>query len=110
LPRKKSLALEISISLTFNKEIMPLEALHLNLLFMTKWYHSKLSFINFIINVEETIKKIEELRQKSQEGGGSTRIEKHHSHGRITARERISLLLDEGNILFRDNLSLLSND
>ncbi|MDD2941991.1 MAG: acyl-CoA carboxylase subunit beta [bacterium] len=37
-----------------------------------------------------------EMRMKAQEGGGIKRIEKQHSKGRLTARERISLLLDEG--------------
>ena len=39
-----------------------------------------------------------ELRQKRKAnhvGGGVARIEKHHEQGKLTARERISLLLDE---------------
>ncbi len=41
----------------------------------------------------------EELRQKRSEallGGGSRRIEAQHRRGKLTARERIDLLLDEG--------------
>ena len=44
-------------------------------------------------------KKIEELRrqrEKALEGGGPERIEKIHASGRLTARERINLLVDEG--------------
>jgi len=45
-----------------------------------------------------TIKK-ELLNQKVQEaylGGGQTRIDKQHKKGKLTARERIHFLLDEG--------------
>ncbi len=43
--------------------------------------------------------KIEELRAKEAEaklGGGEKRIESQHSKGKLTARERIHLLMDEG--------------
>jgi propionyl-CoA carboxylase beta chain len=48
---------------------------------------------------QEVRKKIEDLRQRRQqvmEGGGPERIEKIHDSGRLTARERVNLLLDEG--------------
>ena len=44
-------------------------------------------------------KKIEELRRLrnlSQEGGGEERIKRHKSAGKMTAHERIDLLLDKG--------------
>ncbi len=44
-------------------------------------------------------KKIEELlekREKAKLGGGLKRIEAQHQKGKLTARERIDLLLDEG--------------
>ncbi len=44
-------------------------------------------------------KKIEELlklREKAKLGGGTKRIDAQHSKGKLTARERIDLLLDEG--------------
>ncbi|MBT8177589.1 MAG: acyl-CoA carboxylase subunit beta [Eudoraea sp.] len=34
--------------------------------------------------------------KKVKEGGGKIRIEKHHAQGKMTARERIAYLLDEG--------------
>lgn len=43
--------------------------------------------------------KIEELRRRREEaqlGGGTKRIEQQHARGKLTARERIDLLLDEG--------------
>ena len=43
--------------------------------------------------------KFEELQQKrteSQQGGGEQRIAKQHEKGKLTARERLHFLLDEG--------------
>lgn len=43
--------------------------------------------------------KFDELERKNQEaltGGGEKRIEQQHAKGKLTARERIHLLLDEG--------------
>jgi|RhiMetdeSRZDD1v2_1073273.scaffolds.fasta_scaffold33464_8 propionyl-CoA carboxylase beta chain len=43
--------------------------------------------------------KLEILRQRKQEaeqGGGAARIEKQHQSGKMTARERLEFLLDEG--------------
>jgi propionyl-CoA carboxylase beta chain len=43
-------------------------------------------------------KKFAELRQKEEDaqlGGGQKRIEQQHSKGKLTARERVQLLLDE---------------
>ncbi len=37
-----------------------------------------------------------ERRESSKKGGGEARIEKQHSQKKLTARERITLLLDEG--------------
>lgn len=37
-----------------------------------------------------------ELREKARLGGGQKRIESQHAKGKLTARERIALLLDEG--------------
>jgi len=43
--------------------------------------------------------KIDALRQRKEEakrGGGAARVEAQHKNGRLTARERIDLLLDKG--------------
>ncbi|MGC4058444.1 MAG: carboxyl transferase domain-containing protein [Chitinophagaceae bacterium] len=45
------------------------------------------------------MKPLEILQQKQQQalkGGGEHRIESQHKKGKLTARERISLLMDEG--------------
>ncbi len=46
--------------------------------------------------IEERIKELLELRQQARLGGGLKRIESQHKKGKLTARERIDLLLDEG--------------
>jgi len=45
---------------------------------------------------EEKYKKLKENRRKALLAGGKARIEKIHKSGRLTARERIHLLFDEG--------------
>ncbi len=44
-------------------------------------------------NVQE---RLEQMRDASHKGGGEKRIETQHSKGKLTARERIDLLLDQG--------------
>jgi len=46
--------------------------------------------------IEEKIKKLVEMRNEAKLGGGEKRIEAQHAKGKLTARERIDLLLDEG--------------
>ncbi len=45
---------------------------------------------------KEKFIKLEELRQKALLGGGQKRIDAQHAKGKLTARERIDLLLDPG--------------
>ncbi|HEY4643886.1 MAG TPA: acyl-CoA carboxylase subunit beta, partial [Bacteroidota bacterium] len=44
----------------------------------------------------EKIHKLRELKQQAKLGGGQERIEEQHKKGKLTARERLSVLLDEG--------------
>ena len=44
----------------------------------------------------DNIQKLVERRAKARLGGGEKRIEAQHAKGKMTARERIALLLDEG--------------
>ncbi|MCP4749904.1 MAG: acyl-CoA carboxylase subunit beta [Proteobacteria bacterium] len=48
------------------------------------------------MTTQAKIEELMELRRKASEGGGIESIEKQHRRGRQTARERLSLLLDEG--------------
>ncbi|HBT39895.1 MAG: Carboxyl transferase [Thermotoga sp. 50_1627] len=52
--------------------------------------------------MEELIRKLKELEQKVELGGGQAKIEKQHSQGKLTARERLALLLDEGSFMELD--------
>ncbi|WP_226992343.1 acyl-CoA carboxylase subunit beta [Desulfatibacillum aliphaticivorans] len=45
------------------------------------------------------IAQLEEARAKVRLGGGEDRIEKHHSEGKMTARERLDFLLDPDSFL-----------
>ncbi len=45
---------------------------------------------------QSKLARLEELRRQALEGGGPAKIERIHQKGRLTARERIHLLLDEG--------------
>jgi len=49
------------------------------------------------------IKNLHERRAKSRLGGGAERIEAQHKRGKLTARERIDLLLDKGSFREMDS-------
>ncbi len=48
------------------------------------------------MNLEERNKLLQQMRQAALEGGGVSRIEAQHKKGKLTARERIDILLDDG--------------
>ena len=48
------------------------------------------------MTMQEKINELLELRVKARLGGGEKRIDKQHSQGKFTARERILMFLDEG--------------
>jgi len=48
------------------------------------------------MTIEEKIKKLVDMRAESRLGGGVKRIEAQHAKGKLTAHERINLLLDKG--------------
>jgi propionyl-CoA carboxylase beta chain len=49
------------------------------------------------------IEKLRELKAQSRLGGGEERIKKQHQKGRLTARERLDLLLDKGSFREMDS-------
>lgn len=53
------------------------------------------------------LEKLQGLRKAAQLAGGQARIDRQHSKGSLTARERINLLLDEGS--FREIGALISH-
>jgi propionyl-CoA carboxylase beta chain len=46
--------------------------------------------------VQRILEELEKRREKARLGGGERRIAAQHAKGKLTARERIALLLDEG--------------
>lgn len=46
--------------------------------------------------MQHVLKKLEELRESARLGGGLKRIEAQHQKGKLTARERLDVLLDPG--------------
>ena len=51
---------------------------------------------------EKKIAQLEELRERNLQGGGPRRVERQHAEGKLTARERLDLLLDPGSFLELD--------
>ena len=45
---------------------------------------------------KQNLSDLEAKRKEALNGGGKNRIDKQHQKGKLTARERVSLLLDEG--------------
>ena len=41
------------------------------------------------------IEQLEKKRKEAREGGGKKRVDAQHARGKLTARERIDILLDE---------------
>jgi propionyl-CoA carboxylase beta chain len=46
--------------------------------------------------MHDIIQQLEKKRAQARQGGGPKRIEAQHAKGKLTARERVELLLDEG--------------
>lgn len=54
------------------------------------------------MSIDEKLKRLEQLREESRLGGGATRIEAQHAKGKLSARERLDLLLDEDSFVELD--------
>jgi acetyl-CoA carboxylase carboxyltransferase component len=48
------------------------------------------------MSIEKKIQELLDKRKQAKLGGGQKRIDTQHKKGKLTARERIDLLLDEG--------------
>ena len=57
-------------------------------------------------NVDGKLEELKEKKAQSRVGGGQRRIDAQHERGKLTARERIDLLLDEGSFEELDALML----
>jgi propionyl-CoA carboxylase beta chain len=45
--------------------------------------------------IRDELARLEELRRQSEQGGGADRLESQHARGKLSARERLDLLLDD---------------
>ena len=59
---------------------------------------------------EEKIKRLASMKKSAESGGGNDKIEAQHSKGKLTARERIALLLDEGSFAELDKYVMHRSD
>ena len=54
--------------------------------------------------MKNNVTRLQELNRAAELGGGQARIDKQHADGKLTARERIELLVDEGTFVELDKL------
>ncbi|MBW3534471.1 MAG: acyl-CoA carboxylase subunit beta, partial [Gemmatimonadetes bacterium] len=52
--------------------------------------------------MQDQLKRLEELRREAELGGGQKRLEAQHARGKLSARERLDLLLDDGSFVEMD--------
>ena len=58
------------------------------------------------MSTEEKLKLLEEKHRQAEEGGGQKRIDRQHKQGKLTARERVAFLLDEGSFVETDKFKV----
>src|SRR5258708_16553068 len=56
------------------------------------------------MNLEQKVAELKKRNQLAEEGGGAKRRERQHKEGKMSARERIEFLLDEGTFEETDKL------
>lgn len=54
------------------------------------------------MSIDEKLSKLEQLRAETEQGGGEERLKAQHARGKLSARERLNLLLDEGSFVELD--------
>lgn len=55
-------------------------------------------------SLQQRLSELEKRNESAMLGGGASRIEKHKQGGRLTARERLDILLDPGSFVEMDRL------
>ncbi len=55
--------------------------------------------------MRDRLQRLEELRRLAELGGGEARLKAQHERGKLSARERIDLLLDEGSFVELDRFA-----
>ncbi len=54
------------------------------------------------MGLKENLEQLERLHREAELGGGEDRIERQHASGKLTARERVEVLLDPGSFVETD--------
>ena len=54
------------------------------------------------MSAQDKIQRLREMKYQSALGGGEARIQRQHAQGKLTARERLELLLDKGSFVELD--------
>ena len=54
------------------------------------------------MSLRDKLERLERLRAEAEAGGGPARVEAQHAKGKLTARERLELLLDRGSFVELD--------
>jgi propionyl-CoA carboxylase beta chain len=57
---------------------------------------------NVRMSMKQKLKQLEALSAEARQGGGQARVDAQHRKGKLTARERLDLLLDEGSFVELD--------
>ena len=52
--------------------------------------------------MREKLARLQELRRESELGGGQSRLDAQHARGKLSARERLDLVLDDGSFVEMD--------
>ncbi|MBI4287181.1 MAG: acyl-CoA carboxylase subunit beta [Chloroflexi bacterium] len=58
------------------------------------------------MSIEEKLQKLQQMREQALQGGGPQRVKAQHDRGKLSARERIDLLMDKGTFQELDALVL----
>ena len=61
------------------------------------------------MSIDEKLKELKEKEKLAELGGGQDRIDKQHKAGKLTARERLNILFDEGTFIEFDKFVLNRN-
>ena len=54
------------------------------------------------MSLRDELARLEELRREAEQGGGAERLKAQHERGKLSARERLDLLLDDGSFIELD--------
>src|SRR5438034_9740978 len=55
--------------------------------------------------IHQRVERLREIQAEARQGGGPEAIERQHARGKLTARERLELLLDPGSFVETDMLT-----